>query len=133
MFLATSLLSLAALSRNVEIQINKFLDIPECLDCVGILSVYRICAASCLLHLLLSLLMVGVESSQDSRSKLQNGYWAVKIVLWCAFLGGSMYMPNGIFIGIGKYLFMPGAFLFILVQVVVTALILGHITDRFCL
>lgn len=116
LFLTTCILSLAALNQNVESKINTFLQI-NCLECVGVLSVYRICAASCLLHFLLSFVMVGVESSQDPRSKLQNGFWGLKLVVYVLILGGSMYIPNEVFIWMGKYLDIPGAFLFVLVQV----------------
>jgi hypothetical protein len=61
--------------------------------------------------------MVGVESSQDPRSKLQNGFWGLKLVVYVLILGGSMYIPNEVFIWMGKYLDIPGAFLFVLVQV----------------
>lgn len=117
MFLLTASLSFAATLPQVSLQINRILQI-NCLECVGILSVYRICAANCILHLCLSLLMIGVESSKDARSKLQNGFWSLKLLLWMLLIGASLYIPNQVFIGIGKYLDIPGAFLFILVQVI---------------
>lgn len=116
MFLLTASLSFVSTLPQVSLQINRILQI-NCLECVGILSVYRICAANCILHLFLSLLMIGVESSKDSRSKLQNGFWSLKLLIWMALIGLSIYIPNQVFIGIGKYLDIPGAFIFILVQV----------------
>ena len=116
MFLLTATLSFVSLLPQVTLQINRVLKI-NCLECVGILSVYRICATNCIVHVCLCLLMIGVESSKDARSKLQNGFWSLKLFLWICILGLSMYVPNQVFIGIGKYLDIPGAFLFILVQV----------------
>jgi hypothetical protein len=69
-------------------------------------------------HLLFSLFMIGVENSRDKRSDLQNGYWSVKLIVWYGIGALSFMIPNDFFIGWSKYVNIPGAFLFVLIQVV---------------
>ncbi|TPX60509.1 hypothetical protein PhCBS80983_g01692 [Powellomyces hirtus] len=63
-------------------------------------------------------IMYDVRSSKDARSGLQNGFWAWKILAWAGLVVLNFFIPNEFFMFIGRYLFMPGAFLFILIQIV---------------
>jgi hypothetical protein len=65
-----------------------------------------------------ALLMMGVQSSKEPRAELQNGYWIPKLLGWVGIAVGSFFIPNEFFIGWGTFVNMPGAFLFILIQVV---------------
>ncbi|KAI8818912.1 serine incorporator/TMS membrane protein [Fimicolochytrium jonesii] len=87
-------------------------------DCYGNLAVYRICFATTVFHILLSCLMYNVRSSRDFRSGIQNGFWAWKFLAWAAVVVLHFFMPNEYFMFIGKWVDMPGAFVFILLQVV---------------
>ena len=62
--------------------------------------------------------MIGVENSRDKRSDLQNGFWAVKLIVWYGIGALSFMIPNDFFIGWSTYVNIPGAFLFVLIQVV---------------
>ncbi len=62
--------------------------------------------------------MMGVQSSKEPRAELQNGYWIPKLLGWVGIAVGSFFIPNEFFIGWGTFVNMPGAFLFILIQVV---------------
>ena len=62
--------------------------------------------------------MWGVQSSQEWRAKIQNGYWAFKWLAWAALIVLAFFLPNQFITGWGKYVNMPGATLFILIQVI---------------
>ncbi|KAJ3018046.1 hypothetical protein HKX48_003199 [Thoreauomyces humboldtii] len=66
----------------------------------------------------MSALMYDVKSSKDFRSAIQNGYWAWKLLAWAGLVVLGFFIPNEAFMFIGHYIDMPGAFLFILVQIV---------------
>ncbi|KAJ3291630.1 hypothetical protein HK104_005910 [Borealophlyctis nickersoniae] len=87
-------------------------------ECHGILAVLRICFAASLFHLIMSGIMYNVQSSRDFRSSIQNGFWAWKILAWAGFVVMAFFIPNEFFMGWGKYIDMPGAGLFVLIQIV---------------
>ncbi|KAI8899422.1 serine incorporator/TMS membrane protein [Globomyces pollinis-pini] len=87
-------------------------------DCFGVLAVYRICLASSLFHLFLCFFMTGVKSSLDWRAHIQNGYWGVKFVAYLAMIILTFFLPNGFINGWGSYVNMPGAALFIMIQMI---------------
>lgn len=86
-------------------------------DMVGILGVYRVCFTMSVFFSLLSLILLRVRSSKDPRAALHNGLWLPKLLVLIGVLVGSFYMPNTFFFGFG-YVGMAGAFLFILLQLV---------------
>lgn len=45
-------------------------------------------------------------------------YWAVKWLAWLGIIVLSFFIPNGFIMGWGRYINMPGATIFILVQVI---------------
>ncbi|KAJ3323952.1 hypothetical protein HDV06_000928 [Boothiomyces sp. JEL0866] len=87
-------------------------------QCYGVLAVYRICFATSIFHLLMCIGMYGVKSSQDWRSGIQNGYWAFKWLAWAGLIVLAFFLPNGFIMGWGHYINMPGATVFILIQLI---------------
>lgn len=63
-------------------------------------------------------IMYNVKSSRDFRSAIQNGFWAWKLLAWAGLVVLNFFIPNEFFMAIGKYIDMPGAFIFILIQIV---------------
>ncbi|KAI9353352.1 serine incorporator/TMS membrane protein [Zopfochytrium polystomum] len=123
MFTLTSILSWVMMSDWAERKLAEIsfgylkLNCPQG-SCYGVLSVYRICFANTIFHAILSGFMYGVSSSRDWRSGVQNGYWAFKFMGWIAFIVAAFFIPNTFFAGWGRYIDVPGAVLFILVQIV---------------
>ena len=68
---------------------------------------------------MLSLFLYGVESSRDKRSSLQNGLWGLKMLAWGAFLVVAFVLPNGFFTAWSTFIDFPGAFVFILIQLLI--------------
>ncbi|KAJ3180644.1 hypothetical protein HDU87_001757 [Geranomyces variabilis] len=62
--------------------------------------------------------MYDVRSSRDFRSSIQNGYWAWKLLAWAGLVVLNFFIPNEVFMFVGRWIDMPGAFLFILIQIV---------------
>jgi hypothetical protein len=62
--------------------------------------------------------MYGVKSSAEWRAKIQNGYWAIKWFAWLGIIVLSFFIPNSFIMGWGHYVNMPGATIFILIQVI---------------
>lgn len=89
-----------------------------CDDMVGYLSVYRICFAMTAFFFLMSLIMIAVKSSKDPRSGIQNGFWAVKIIIMIAICVGAFFIPRGEFGKAWMIVGLIGAFLFVLIQLV---------------
>ena len=106
--------------KNSLKKIPSFCDSPE-IDCdlaVGYLAVYRICFGMTIFFIIMSLLMIWVESSKDPRSKIQNGFWFFKLAAWLALTVAAFYIPHGSF-GVTWYYFaFLGSFIFILMQLI---------------
>ncbi|TPX43303.1 hypothetical protein SeMB42_g04766 [Synchytrium endobioticum] len=64
--------------------------------CWNYLAVARISFGMALYHLLLSLILAGVSSSQDPRSKVQNGMWPIKFLLFSGTITGCFFINNSI-------------------------------------
>ncbi|KIX04087.1 uncharacterized protein Z518_07640 [Rhinocladiella mackenziei CBS 650.93] len=87
-------------------------------ECYGYFAVQRINFALALFHFILSILLVGVKSTKDGRSGLQNGFWGPKILVWLAFIVLSFFIPEGFFLFWGNYIAYPGAMLFVLLGLI---------------
>ena len=87
-------------------------------ECYGYFAVQRINFALALFHLILSILLIGVRSTKDTRSGLQNGFWGPKILTWLAFVVISFLIPEGFFLFWGNYVAYIGAMLFVLLGLV---------------
>jgi hypothetical protein len=58
------------------------------------------------------------QNSRDPRSHLQNGFWGLKVLILFGGTVGSFFIPHGSFGPTWMYFGLAGAFLFILVQLV---------------
>jgi len=90
----------------------------DCAVVVGYQAVYRLCLIVTLFFTLMSLLMIGVRSSNDPRAGIQNGFWGFKYLLIIGGMIGSFWIPDGSFGEVWMYFGMVGGFLFILIQLV---------------
>eukprot|EP01135_Chromosphaera_perkinsii_P004146 Nk52_evm53s270 gene=Nk52_evmTU53s270 len=84
---------------------------------VGVLGVYRFCFAMAIFFLVFSLIMIGVQDSNDARAGINNGYWGPKALLWGVLVLVAFLIPNEFYFG-WAYVAMAGAFVFILIQLV---------------
>lgn len=85
---------------------------------VGYLSVYRICFAMAAFFFLMSLIMIAVKSSKDPRAGIQNGFWFFKIIIMVGICVGAFFIPRGDFGKAWMVIGLIGAFLFVLIQLV---------------
>ncbi|OCF35200.1 membrane protein [Kwoniella heveanensis BCC8398] len=86
--------------------------------CYGLLAVHRFCFALALFHLLLSSVLVGVRSTKTKRAAIQNGWWGLKFLGYFLLCFLSFLIPNEFFMFYGSYIAPIGAFLFILIGLV---------------
>ncbi|KAI8904778.1 serine incorporator/TMS membrane protein [Gorgonomyces haynaldii] len=110
LFLLTSILSYTVMNKSL-------IPCPEG-KCHGILGVYRVCFASSLFHLILSLGLYNVTSSKDMRAGVQNGFWGPKMLVYGLLMYIAYLIPNQFFIGFAQYVDMPGAAIFIFIQMI---------------
>ncbi|KAF6089301.1 serine incorporator 3 [Phyllostomus discolor] len=99
----------------------KVADLKANKDCnvqVGFKAVYRINFALAIFFFAFSLLMIKVKSSKDPRAAIHNGFWFFKIAAIVGIVVGSFYIPGGHFTTAWFVIGMIGAFLFILIQLV---------------
>uniref|UniRef100_A0A0B7AUE9 Serine incorporator n=1 Tax=Arion vulgaris TaxID=1028688 RepID=A0A0B7AUE9_9EUPU len=90
----------------------------NCDNVVGFLAVYRVCFAMAMFFLLFSIIMIKVSSSKDVRSKIQNGFWFFKFIIMLGICIGAFFIPKGAFGEAWMIIGMIGAFLFIIIQLV---------------
>ncbi|KIW02179.1 uncharacterized protein PV09_06342 [Verruconis gallopava] len=101
-------------------------------DCYGFVAVHRMNFALGSLHLLLALMLLGVQSSKDKRAPIQNGFWGPKIVGWLLLVVVSFLIPDGFFITWGNYVALVGAILFLLLGLILLV-DLAHSWAEHCL
>uniref|UniRef100_A0A0B7AKZ1 Serine incorporator n=1 Tax=Arion vulgaris TaxID=1028688 RepID=A0A0B7AKZ1_9EUPU len=89
-----------------------------CDKVVGFLAVYRVCFAMAMFFLLFCVIMIRVRSSKDPRAKIQNGFWFFKLLIMVGICVGAFFIPEGSFGEVWMVFGMIGAFLFILIQLV---------------
>jgi len=129
MLLCTSIASWLMLtpfaSKKLTYIIGKgsyFFDTDEnCKDghCYSMLAIYRICFASSTLHIIFSILMIGVTNSKQIRGKIQNGFWGPKILIWLIATILTFFISNGFFIFWSRYIALVGSVLFMLIQLII--------------
>lgn len=85
---------------------------------VGYLAVYRICFGMAAFFFLFMVLNIGVSSGKDCRAGLNNGFWGLKFLLLLALWIAAFFIPRGPFGQAWMYIGFIGAFLFILIQLV---------------
>src|ERR1700761_5041044 len=87
-------------------------------QCYGYFAVQRINWALGIFHLILAVLLIGVQSTKDTRAGLQNGFWGPKLLAWLAFVVISFLIPEGFFLFWGNYVAYLGAMLFVLLGLI---------------
>jgi len=100
---------------------NTSFDNEKCKNghCYGILAIYRICFTSSTLHLILSIMMIGVTNSKQIRGKIQNGFWGPKMIIWLVATILTFFMGNSFFIFWSRYIAIVGSVLFMLIQLII--------------
>ncbi|KAF5901077.1 serine incorporator 1-like, partial [Clarias magur] len=117
------------LSPSIERQMKKipgFCDgvmsnIPRVFQCdifVGYKAVYRLCFGMSMSFLAFCLLTINIKNSRDPRAAIHNGCWFFKIAFIIALTVGAFYIPEGQFSYIWFVVGAIGAFLFILIQLI---------------
>jgi hypothetical protein len=101
-------------------------------DCYGFVAVHRMNFALGSLHLLLAVLLLGVQSSKDKRAPIQNGFWGPKLVGWLLLIVVTFLIPDGFFITWGNYVALVGAVLFLLLGLILLV-DLAHTWAEHCL
>ncbi|XP_045505333.1 probable serine incorporator isoform X2 [Colias croceus] len=90
----------------------------DCDQAVGYLAVYRVCFATCLFFIFMALLTIGVKSSKDPRTGIQNGFWGIKYLVVIGATIGAFFIPEGQFASTWMVFGMIGGFCFIIIQLI---------------
>ncbi|KAM8867386.1 serine incorporator 3 isoform 1-T1 [Synchiropus picturatus] len=90
----------------------------NCQVFVGYKAVYRVCFGMSMWFLGFSFLLVNIKNSKDPRGAIHNRFWLFKFALLVGITVGAFYIPNGPFINTWFMVGSGGAFLFILIQLV---------------
>jgi hypothetical protein len=107
-------------------------DCGESGQCYGYFAVQRINFALAIFHFVLAFMLLGVQSTKDGRSALQNGFWGPKIIAWLALVVVSFLIPEGFFLVWGNYFAFVGAMLFVLLGLILLV-DLAHTWAEMCL
>lgn len=122
MLFLTTLVSWIMLSESVQTKLQNApfcssLDI--CKNAVGYLAVYRILFAMTMFFIMMAFMMIGVKTSRDSRSPIQNGFWGPKYLILIAGIVGAFFIPEtSNFSNTWMVFGMIGGFLFIIIQLI---------------
>lgn len=100
--------------------------------CTGFVAVQRINFALGFFHFIMALLLIGVNSTRDKRSAIQNGFWGPKIVAWLGLIVITFLIPDSFFVTWGDYFALVGAVLFLLLGLILLV-DLAHTWAEFCL
>ncbi|KAM6239845.1 serine incorporator 2 [Porphyrio hochstetteri] len=130
LFLGT-LVSIVMIIPGVEKELHKLpgfcegsgsvLGVQTHVDCSSFLghkAVYRMGFAMATFFSLFAVLMLCVRSSRDPRAAVQNGFWFFKFLVLVGITVGAFYIPDGTFTSVWFYFGVVGAFLFILIQLI---------------
>lgn len=90
----------------------------KCNRATGFQAVYRLCAAMATFFFIFMVLMLGVKSSNDVRSKIQNGFWFFKYLILIGITVGFFYMRSENMAGPLMWFGLIGGFIFILLQLI---------------
>eukprot|EP00835_Amoeboradix_gromovi_P001995 NODE_103_length_20051_cov_0.229401.p7 type:complete len:431 gc:universal NODE_103_length_20051_cov_0.229401:12933-14225(+) len=135
LFLFNAILSWVSLSdawdRKLEQLAHGYLKIkcPQG-NCYGVLSVHRIQFALTIFHFFLSLLMLNTKSSNDPRSSIQKGWWGPKLIIYFGLIVAAFFIPNEFIVFYSNYIAIIGAFLFVLIQLVLLTDMAHTFTER---
>ncbi|KIN08538.1 hypothetical protein OIDMADRAFT_108243 [Oidiodendron maius Zn] len=101
-------------------------------ECYGWVAVHRINFALGIFHVIMAVLLLGVNSSKNPRAGIQNGYWGPKVFAWLALIVVSFLIPDGFFMIWGNYIAFTGATLFLLLGLILLV-DLAHTWAEYCL
>jgi hypothetical protein len=101
-------------------------------ECYGFVAVHRVNFALGTFHLILAILLLGVNSSKDKRAPIQNGFWGPKIIAWIGLIVVTFLIPDSFFIAWGSYVALFGAMLFLLLGLILLV-DLAHTWAEHCL
>lgn len=87
-------------------------------EVVGFPAVYRVCLAWGIFFLFMTLLMLGVKSSNDCRAGIQNGFWFFKYLIVIGTAIGAFFIHDPKFEAAMMVIGGIGAFLFYIIQMV---------------
>lgn len=90
----------------------------SCEYATGFQAVYRVCGATAAFFGIFTVLMLGVKSSKDGRSVIQNGFWFFKYILLAGLIVGFFFIRSESLSTPLMWIGMIGAFLFILIQLI---------------
>lgn len=100
-------------------------------QCYGYVAVQRINFALGFFHVIMALMLIGVQTSKDPRATIQNGFWLPKIFGWIGMIVLTFFIPNSFFIVWGNYFAMVGACLFLLIGLILLV-DLAHNWAEYC-
>jgi len=100
--------------------------------CYGWVAVHRINFALGIFHVIMGVLLLGVNSSKNPRASIQNGFWGPKIIAWLALIVLSFLIPEKFFFIWGNYISFAGATLFLLLGLILLV-DLAHTWAEYCL
>lgn len=98
--------TVTAAEQQLEVQLDRV---------VGALAVDRVMLGVAIFHGIMAVALLGVQSSQDARAKLQNEAWSLKVVLYLGLIIVMFWLDTSHFDNVTDW-FKAGACLFILVQ-----------------
>ncbi|KAF4636404.1 hypothetical protein G7Y89_g1681 [Cudoniella acicularis] len=101
-------------------------------ECYGWVAVHRINFALGIFHIIMGVLLLGVNSSKNPRAAIQNGFWGPKIIAWLALIVVSFFIPESFFMFWGNYVALFGATLFLLLGLILLV-DLAHTWAEYCL
>ncbi|VDN58930.1 unnamed protein product [Dracunculus medinensis] len=90
----------------------------NCNRATGFQAVYRLCAAMATFFFIFMVLMFGVKSSSDTRSKIQNGFWFFKYIILIGIAVGFFYIRSEHLSEPLLWIGLLGGFIFILLQLI---------------
>ncbi|XP_017107628.1 serine incorporator 1 isoform X3 [Drosophila bipectinata] len=91
----------------------------DCDFALGYMAVYRLCFGLACFFALMALIMVGVKSSRDPRSSIQNNFWPLKFLICFGAAIGAIFIPDGSFGPSMMWVGLIGGLAFILIQLVI--------------
>ncbi|XP_065359698.1 serine incorporator 1 isoform X2 [Calliphora vicina] len=91
----------------------------DCDYALGYMAVYRICFGLACFFTLMALIMLGVKSSRDPRSHIQNEFWPLKFLICFGAAFGAIFIPDGSFSPAMMWVGLIGGLAFILVQLII--------------
>ncbi|VEL43728.1 unnamed protein product, partial [Protopolystoma xenopodis] len=90
----------------------------DCSLITGFGAVYRICFGTSMFFILLCLLMIRVRSSKDPRSRIHNGFWFFKFLIWIALIVAAFFIPANGFTFAWMIIGTIGGAIYIVVQLI---------------